>query len=69
MNALWYLIITLVICALVYLIAVVTWIYRTVNTAPKTCVYCGKELKKCKDKYYVDTAGQLCKKCYKSIYK
>ena len=65
MNTILYLALTLVICALIYLIVVVTWIYKT---APKTCVCCGKIIKRCKNKYYIDTAGQLCKKCYKLIY-
>lgn len=69
-NIVLYLAITTVMCAIVFLIAIVAWMWYIIRTDKhEECIQCGRILKKCKDKYYIGGAGQLCKDCYKLIYK
>lgn len=64
-----YLALISLICTIVFIAVVTGWIIRVMRTDKhEECIVCGKILKKCKDKYYVKCAGQLCKKCYNEIY-
>lgn len=64
-----YLVLILIVNIIIYISVAVVYIYWVVKyNKRKECVCCGKLLRRYKHKYYVSDAGQLCKKCFKSIY-